>query len=238
MALPFVPISARATLLATLMVGALATLSLVSGLTYLWRGYRRNEERRVMAGMIAETLLLGCLGWLLPGLLPYALGLQMGSLVGLLWVWSDRTQVGVLIGVAVTLGVLAHLGDFLTLAMMPIGVAILVWGRSIGILLPAFEPSAARGKIRPYQHHALLCYGDRCQLRGADLLWNAMRHTPAWKTLAGVRVTTSECLGYCRQGPVIWVEPEGHLETAVRVRDLPQFFDRPERFQAFSKDTR
>lgn len=220
------------------MVGAVAGLTFASGLTYLWRGYHRNEERRVMMGLIVETSLLGFLGWLVPGLARYALGLEIGSLTGLFWVWSDRAQVGALIGGAGMLGVLAHLGDFRTLAMVPMGVVILVWGRSVGVLLPEFDPRTARGKIRPYQHHVLLCYGDRCQLRGSDLLWNAIGHTPTWKTAAGVRVTTSECLGYCRQGPVIWVEPEGHLETAVRVRDLPQFFDKPERFHAFSKDTR
>lgn len=216
----------------------LVALSVVSGSTYLWRGYRRREERRVMTGLMGGTIVLGVLGWAVLGLAPYALGVEMGSLAGLLWVWSDTTQVGVLVGGAVMLGVLAHLGDFETLAMLPIGVALLMWGRSVGVILPELEPGTARGRMRPYQHHALLCYGDRCQLRGADLLWNAMRRAPTWKPAAGVRVTTSECLGYCRQGPVIWVEPEGHLETAVRLRDLPQFFDKPDRFQALSKDTR
>lgn len=208
------------------MLWALTAISVSSGLIYLWRGYRIVTERIVVAALLAVTVGLWFLGFFMHRLAPSALGIEIGSVAGVFWVWSDRAQMPVLVIGAILAGIMAHLNQFMLLAMVPLGVGILVLGRSLWMRFPEFDARGTRGKIRPYRHHVLLCYGDRCQLRGADLLLEAMGHSPTWKIGNGVRVTTSECLGYCQQGPVLWVEPEATLSTAVRLRDLPQFFDK------------
>lgn len=195
-------------------------------------------DRKLTGELILVVVVAWVVGLLMSASIPYGLGIEVGSLAAVLWGWSDRSQMVVLITGAIIVGVMAHFNQFMVLATVPVGIGLVVLGRYFGVGFPEFEARTSGGRIRPYRHHVFLCYGERCQLRGADLLLKAMDHSPDWKIGRGVRVTTSECLGSCQQGPVLWIEPEGTLSKEVRLRDLPQFFDKDAAGRPTPKDTR
>lgn len=88
--------------------------------------------------------------------------------------------------------------------------ALAVWDRPL-----AGDAMQVTGKVRPYRRHILVCYDGPCQVRGAKEVREALARDSRFKVSVGVRVTATSCLGYCRQGPVCWGEPEGTLYTDV-----------------------
>ncbi|MHB1610795.1 MAG: NAD(P)H-dependent oxidoreductase subunit E [Sulfobacillus sp.] len=203
----------------------LAALDVVALSLFAWRGYKIVTDRR--ASMIVGMATIA--GLLLDVALPPAGiavgGWELGVVAAYVWSWSDQGQMTVIIGGGLILGILAYLGHYWIFPFAAFGILSHVAIRSLWVRQPEFEARAMSGKIRPYKYHAVLCYGDACQLRGAEVLREAVMALPQWKAGQGVRVTTSDCLGYCQKGPVVWIEPQGHLCTLVRPKDLPRLFE-------------
>jgi (2Fe-2S) ferredoxin len=196
-------------------------LSLVAVALFGWRGSRIATERRAAIVLIVLTILLWGAVIALPALKPVGVGVELGVIFSYLWGWSEKAQTLVVLCGGIILGVAVYAGYVEVLLFSGVGAIIQLVVRNFWVRPPEFEPRAQGGRVRPYRYHAILCYGDACQLRGAGVLREAALALPQWKPDRGVRLTTSECLGYCRSGPVMWVEPEGQLFSFLRPKDLP-----------------
>lgn len=144
----------------------------------------------------------------------------MGLTMANLWTLSGSAQSIAIFAGGLTAGAGLYYGG---LGLLPAAMGgALAWvGLREWLIRPwAEEASAVSGRLRPYQVHALVCTGQACRLRGAEVIWDTLFMLPEWKASRGARVTASDCLGYCRQGPVLWLEPEGRLILGVTPRDL------------------
>lgn len=203
-------------------------VSLVAVAIFGWRGSRITTERRAAILLIGLTILLWGAAIALPVLKPVAVGMDLGFVVSYVWGWSDKVQTLVVLLGGIILGGVLYAGYFDVLAFSGVGAVTQLVIRNFWVRPPEFEPRAQGGRVRPYRYHAILCYGDACQLRGAEVLRETALALPQWKPDRGVRLTTSECLGYCRSGPVMWVEPHGQLFSFVRPKDLPALWQQME----------
>lgn len=184
------------------------------------RGRRRPGElavRRVGAGLVTVAAVAA---WVAPGPPGWWLGTMTGLGAAIAWpVMAERGQLALIGAGAVTLGAgLYYAGPWL----LPGAVAGAVVGGVVTRGL-ARRPGGlgSAGADRPYQAHALVCYGDRCRVRGADGVWQALAARPGWRADGGGRASTTRCLGRCREGPVVWLEPAGRLVTHVEPADVP-----------------
>ena len=51
---------------------------------------------------------------------------------------------------------------------------------------------------------------------------------PEWRARTGIRMTITDCLGYCKTGPIIWTEPAGRLLQMGTPHDLVSIVQEPE----------
>ena len=81
----------------------------------------------------------------------------------------------------------------------------------------------------PYSHHVLVCSGahgdaeNRCRTRGGEALAEAFRtEIKRAGLIRQATVTSCDCLGLCRRGPVVIVHPDGHWYTRVALTDVAE----------------
>lgn len=184
------------------------------------RGRRVSAEAPVLGVFCAIFVMAAAILW--HSHTPAATGLMIAAGTAVAWRVRGYGRLlavyggGLSLGLALYAGGMGVVAGFLPGLAAGAGLAAAVWWRKVS--------AAARGAARmaPYQHHAFLCYGRACRQRGAELLWDSLQSSPAWKMRAGVRVNTSQCLGRCQEGPVLRMEPQGWTVSRLKIRDLPQ----------------
>lgn len=72
------------------------------------------------------------------------------------------------------------------------------------------------------RHKVLICRGTGCQAGGSAELFRTLQAEVERQGLSGVTVDYTGCHGFCEQGPIVVVEPEGIFYTEVQVEDLPE----------------
>lgn len=77
-----------------------------------------------------------------------------------------------------------------------------------------------------YRHHVLVCQGTGCLSSGSTgVLKNLEAEVRSQGLKDQVRVVKSGCFGFCMQGPVMIVYPEGVFYTRVEPKDVPEIVD-------------
>jgi NADH-quinone oxidoreductase subunit F len=72
------------------------------------------------------------------------------------------------------------------------------------------------------QHTIFVCHGTGCVSGKAFKIREALEKTVAELGLKGIGVDFTGCHGFCQQGPIAVVEPEGIFYTHVSVDDVPE----------------
>jgi len=72
------------------------------------------------------------------------------------------------------------------------------------------------------QHTIFVCHGTGCVSAKAFEIREALDKAVAKAGLDGVKVDFTGCHGFCEQGPIAFVEPEGIFYTHVSVEDVPE----------------
>jgi len=68
----------------------------------------------------------------------------------------------------------------------------------------------------------LVCRGTGCQAGGSAEIYGLLRDEVARLELPGVDVDYTGCHGFCEQGPIVVVEPEGIFYTGVQAEDAAE----------------
>ena len=68
----------------------------------------------------------------------------------------------------------------------------------------------------------LICRGTGCQAGGSQEIYGLLQEEVARLALSGVTVDFTGCHGFCEQGPIVVVEPEGIFYTRVQAEDAPE----------------
>ena len=77
-----------------------------------------------------------------------------------------------------------------------------------------------------YRRHVLVCQGTGCLSSGSTGVLKSLETEIAAQGLANeVRVVKSGCFGFCMQGPVMIVYPEGVFYTRVHPQDVPEIVE-------------
>ena len=72
----------------------------------------------------------------------------------------------------------------------------------------------------------LICTGPACEKKGASAVESALRsRLIAFGLDDEVKVTRSDCMGYCKQAPVVIVYPDGLLYQKVQVKDIEEIVE-------------
>lgn len=78
-----------------------------------------------------------------------------------------------------------------------------------------------------YRHHVLVCQGTGCLSSGSTGVLRSLEKEVKAKGLAEqVKVVKSGCFGFCMQGPVMIVYPEGVFYTKVTPEDIPEIVEK------------
>ncbi len=72
------------------------------------------------------------------------------------------------------------------------------------------------------QRKILICRGTGCQAGGSEELYRLLREAVAEQALSGVTVDYTGCHGFCEQGPIAVIEPEGIFYTRVQAEDVAE----------------
>jgi NADH-quinone oxidoreductase subunit F len=75
---------------------------------------------------------------------------------------------------------------------------------------------------RDNQRTIFICHGTGCVSGGAFEIREALEKAVAEMKLDGVKVDFTGCHGFCQQGPIAVVEPEGIFYSHVTVDDVPE----------------
>lgn len=179
---------------------------------------RKEPGQRVPALLMAGTALgvlaapwagpdweLSALGW------NFALGAALWRDLDPDWDWPWLLVAG-LGG-----GYILYRGGIFALA----GAALALTAAAAVGRLGAWSAGSGNGlRVKPYRRHLLVCVDGPCRHRGALTLRQALGRDRRFRLGAGMRVTPSGCLGCCRDGPVVWAEPEGKLYRRVEASFL------------------
>lgn len=68
----------------------------------------------------------------------------------------------------------------------------------------------------------LICRGTGCQAGGSAELYRMLQAEVEREGLREIKVDYTGCHGFCEQGPIVVVEPEGIFYTGVQVEDAPE----------------
>ena len=68
----------------------------------------------------------------------------------------------------------------------------------------------------------LVCKGTGCVSGGSEEIYQALKREVESSGIKGVKVDFTGCHGFCQQGPIIDIEPEGFFYAAVKVEDIPE----------------
>ena len=74
---------------------------------------------------------------------------------------------------------------------------------------------------RGNQHTISICHGTGCVSGKAFEIREALEKATAELDLEGVKVDFTGCHGFCEQGPIAFVEPEGIFYAQVSIDDVP-----------------
>lgn len=196
---------------------ALAALIAVAGLFVRERRHLLERRRQFLLLGLVVLLVAGSLltpppgpGLLLGALVVFAAALSRDLEPRLELVWM--LVMGGLLGLSVyQVGSLALLG-----AAASFGLVLLLGRSDEG--RPTFGRFGAR--VKAYDRHLLVCVDGPCKAGGALRVREALSRDRRFRLANGVRVTPSGCLGYCRDGPIVWAEPEGTLYRHVEPSSL------------------
>ena len=83
-------------------------------------------------------------------------------------------------------------------------------------------PKRKPAKETVSQHTVFVCHGTGCVSGKAFEIREALEKEVARLGLEGVKVDFTGCHGFCQQGPIAVVEPEGIFYTKVTVEDAPE----------------
>ena len=81
---------------------------------------------------------------------------------------------------------------------------------------------AKSSKVSDNQRTILVCHGTGCISGKAIEIREALEKTVVEMGLDGVKVDFSGCHGFCQQGPIAVIEPEGIFYARVSVDDVPE----------------
>ena len=81
---------------------------------------------------------------------------------------------------------------------------------------------AKSSKVSDKQRTILVCHGSGCISGKAIEIWEALEKAVSELNRNDVRVDFTGCHGFCQQGPIAVVEPEGIFYTHVSVGDVPE----------------
>lgn len=81
---------------------------------------------------------------------------------------------------------------------------------------------AKLSKVSDNQRTILVCHGTGCVSGKAIEIREALEKTVVEMGLDGVKVDFTGCHGFCQQGPIVVVEPEGIFYAHVSVDDVPE----------------
>ncbi len=81
---------------------------------------------------------------------------------------------------------------------------------------------AKSSKVSDNQRTILVCHGTGCVSGKAIEIREALEKTVVEMGLDGVKVDFSGCHGFCQQGPIAVIEPEGIFYARVSVDDVPE----------------
>ncbi|MGI6328846.1 MAG: FAD-dependent oxidoreductase [Dethiobacteria bacterium] len=72
------------------------------------------------------------------------------------------------------------------------------------------------------QHKIFICQGTGCQASNSHEIYELLKAEVAKLELAGVTVDFTGCHGFCEQGPIVIVEPEGIFYNRVETEDAAE----------------
>ncbi|MFC1992272.1 NADH-quinone oxidoreductase subunit NuoF [Chloroflexota bacterium] len=81
---------------------------------------------------------------------------------------------------------------------------------------------AKTSKSSDNQHTIFVCQGTGCVSGKSVEIRQALEEAVAELGLEGVKVDFTGCHGFCEQGPIAFVEPEGIFYTHVSLNDVPE----------------
>jgi len=80
--------------------------------------------------------------------------------------------------------------------------------------------------MKTYRTHLLLCGGTACHASGSGAVIEALKKEVTKKGLdTEVRVIETGCNGFCAQGPVMVVQPDGIFYQRLKVEDVPEIVE-------------
>jgi NADH-quinone oxidoreductase subunit F len=74
-------------------------------------------------------------------------------------------------------------------------------------------------------HKVLVCQGTGCTSSRSEEIRSALEHEVNRAGLGNIEVDFTGCHGFCQQGPIVVVEPEGIFYTHVKVEDATEIVD-------------
>ena len=73
------------------------------------------------------------------------------------------------------------------------------------------------------KNHLLVCQGTGCESSKSDKITQALIEEVKRSGLAEtVQIKTTGCHGFCQQGPIVIIEPEGIFYAGVKIEDAPE----------------
>ena len=74
-----------------------------------------------------------------------------------------------------------------------------------------------------YQSYVLICGGTACCSGGGDKIAEEFKKVLAEQKLGEtVQVVTTGCLGFCEQGPIVKILPQGTFYVQVKAEDVKE----------------
>ena len=91
------------------------------------------------------------------------------------------------------------------------------------------DMSLREGRTAPGSSRArdlLLCSGTGCHASGSLAVLDALKHELAERGLQkDIRIVETGCNGFCAQGPLMLVQPDGILYQKLSIADVPVVVD-------------
>ncbi|OGW39637.1 MAG: NADH dehydrogenase [Nitrospirae bacterium RBG_13_39_12] len=72
------------------------------------------------------------------------------------------------------------------------------------------------------QHKVLVCQGTGCVSGGSEKIYSLLQEQAGRSDGGEIHIKRTGCHGFCQQGPLIVLEPEGTLYTRVKTDDVPE----------------
>ena len=72
------------------------------------------------------------------------------------------------------------------------------------------------------QRTVFICQGTGCVSGKSIEITEALAKAAAEQGLSGIKIDFTGCHGFCQQGPIVVIEPEGIFYTGVKEEDAPE----------------